>query len=375
MNITFEEAMEIVKNNESFYYKDEICEGEKYRFFNYRLADYNDFSKNIKALELRGLCFNLETGQRWYGLHKFFNDGENPFAMDEYCKWNEEDIIEVTEKLDGSLILPVLTNNNKLVLRTKKSFLSEQANLANEFLEKNNEYKNFILDMVNNGLYPIFEGIGYKNQIVVQYNKPFELILIQIRKMETGEYLTYSQIQKLMKYYPNINYVKKANYKLEDLRKLQETERGVEGWIARNLNKPYENQFRKIKTKWYYTMHRLLSPNELVENKIIEHIICETIDDILANVFDERRKEITNIVKKVNHYFNHTMKELTKLYNDLQNMERKDFALKYKNNKYMGLVMCAKNEEDLEKLLKNRILKETKKLSKARKFLKDIGNK
>jgi len=373
--ITLEHAMNIIKNNEAFYFKEEILpNGEKFRFFNYRLASYNDFVKDKNALELRGLCFNLETGERWFGLHKFFNDGENPFTMDEYCPWNDNDNIEVTEKLDGSLILPTLNKNKQLFLRSKSSFMSIQVQMANQFVQQNKHYTKFILDMLNEGLYPIFEGIGYENQIVVPYNNPFELVLIQIRKLDTGEYLTYSEIKKLMKKYPDINYVKKVNYKLKDLRKLQETMTGIEGWIARNLQKPYEHQFRKIKTKWYYSLHRLLSPNELVENKIIEHIICETIDDILANIHDERRKKVEEIIKKVNHYFNHSMQEIIKLYKIKQNMNRKDFALKYGKHPFFGIVMMAKNEDKLDKLLKNKILKDTKKLSKAKSFLKNINN-
>jgi hypothetical protein len=66
------------------------------------------------------------------------------------------------------------------------------------------------------------------------------------------------------------------------------------------------------------------------------------------------------------------LKELLDLFKIKQNIERKEFALKFKNHPYFGVLMRANNENDLEKLLKEKIIRDTSKLTKAREFLKTL---
>ena len=376
--ITLEEAMEVVENNESFYYKDEEFDGEKFRIFNYRLASFSDFNEDLKRLEMRGLCFNLETKERWLGLHKFFNFNENPLTIDKDLDkpWKDDDKLEVTEKLDGSLIIPIFSSKGNFRLRTKGSFYSDQAEMANKFIKENTNYKDFIKFLEQSNYIPFFELIGWRNQIVVNYDEEYELRLIQIRNKITGEYLSYDEIVNIVKNFnknSNIKITKKYNYTLDKLRQLQETEKGIEGWIVRNFNQPFETSFRKNKTREYFTLHKLLSPSELVENKLIEHIINETIDDILSNLKGEKHKVISDLTHKVSHFYNHTYKECLNLFNEKQNTERKDFAMKYNKYPYFGVVMKAKDENHLECLLKEKIVKDNSKLSNAREFIKKLG--
>jgi len=363
-NKYLEKAMKIVNENEVFYFKDEIIDGVPYRIFNYKLASYEDFNKDKFALELRGLTINLETGEYYLGLHKFFNDNENSFTMDD-TNWNGK--LECREKLDGSLI-QCIVNNNKIYLKTKGTFNSNQVKEAQKLLNKN--YKNFILDMNKNGYFVFFEYISPFNQIVVEYPDS-ELRLIQIRN-KNGNYLDYNQLKELAEKY-NIPYVKVEYYTLQELRKLQEEKEGIEGWVVRNKKEPLERQFRKFKTKWYFLRHHLIGPDNLAENKLIEHIINETIDDVISQLpQEEKRNKIEEIRKKVSHYFDRTYSELLKLLEEKNNSNRKEFALKYKDLPYFGVLMKAKNENELEKLLKEKIIKDTSKLSKAREFLKVI---
>jgi len=373
--ITLEEAMKVVENNESFYYKDEEFDGEKFRIFNYRLASFTDFSEDFKRLEMRGLCFNLDTGERWLGLHKFFNDNENPLTIDKELEkpWNDNDKLEIMEKLDGSLIVPTFSSKGNFLLRTKGSFYSEQADLANKFIKNNENYLNFIKACKLIGFIPFFELVGWKNLIVVNYEEEFELRLIQIRNKFTGEYLHYEDLKHFSKEF-NLKLAKKYNYTLSELRKLLETKEGIEGWVVRNYNHPLKTSFRKFKTMWYFTLHKLLSPNELVENKLIEHIINETIDDILSNLKGEKHKIISELTNKVSHFYNHTYNKCLNLFKEKLNMERKEFAMKYNKYPYFGVIMKAKNENDLDKLLKEKIIKDNSKLTKAREFIKNLDN-
>jgi phosphotransacetylase len=111
----------------------------------------------------------------------------------------------------------------------------------------------------------------------------------------------------------------------------------------------------------------------LVENKLIEHIINETIDDVISQLPQgEKRKRIEEIRNKVSHYFDRVYNELVELLKEKEHTERKEFALKHKEHPYFGVLMKAKNETELEKLLKEKIIRDTSRLTKAREFLKNL---
>jgi len=368
-----ERVMKIVEENDAFYYKDEIVDGTPFRIFNYRLASYEDFAKDNFALELRGLTINLETGEYFLGLHKFFNDNENPFTMDDE-KW-ENARLEAREKLDGSLIQTIYNENLKgneiFLAKTKGTFFSEQAKLAQEIINKNEKYQNAIRNCYKEGILLFFELISPFNQIVVPYEKT-ELKLIQARRIITGEYLEYDKVKNIAFVY-DLPITQVEYLTLTELRERQETFTDIEGWVVMNPSECFERQFRKIKTRWYFTLHHLISPDNLIENRLIEHIINETIDDVISQLPQgEKRNKIEEIRNKVSHYFDKMYNELVELLKVKFQTERKEFALKYKEHPYFGVLMKAKNENELEKLLKEKIIKDTSKLSKAREFLKNL---
>jgi len=369
--ITLEQAMNVVKEKEAFYFKDEEYNGNTFRIFNYRLSSYSDFLVE-GAIELRGLAFNLDTGEVWLGLHKFFNNQENPFSMGEEL-WDGK--LEVREKLDGSLILPIIIKD-EVVFRTKGTFVSEQTRELNLFLKKKNEEeRNSILCTIKNLLkeyYLYFEFISPFNQVVIPYEKT-DLRLLQVRRKD-GSYLTYSEMKELVKGTVFENKVVSVEYTtLDDLMERRENLTGVEGWVVMNPKEPLIRQFRKIKTKYYLALHHLLTPDNLVENKLIEHVLNETIDDVIANIINpEKREKLEYIRCLVSHHFDKTVKELEKLFDEKEQMERKEFALKYKNYEYFGVLMTSRTKEDLPKKLKEIILKWTLRLGKAREFLKQI---
>ena len=363
--ITLNKAMEIVENKDAFYYKDEEHKGRKFRIFNYRLATYSDFNNDIDSLELRGLTFDLETEKCYLGLHKFFNDRENPFTQ---IEWDENDVLDVREKLDGSLIQTFFIDDI-LFVKTKGTFKSEQAIKSEEFILNNGNYFNFINDFSKKGYHIFFEFISPFNQVVIPYNKT-DLVLIQIRD-ENGNYLDYNTLKDIANKY-NLSLAKEYNYTLKALRELQETEEDIEGWVVRNKKYPLETQFRKFKTSSYFLKHKSIS--KLQENNIISSILNEQIDDIISliPINTEKRNYLEEIRNKVSHYYDKMVVELSKLLIYKKFNDRKEFALLYKNHPYFNVLMKSKNENNLEKNLKEAILKRTQKLSNAKEFLKNI---
>jgi len=365
--MNLEKAMKIVKNNpDVFYYKDEEVEGKTFRIFDYRLGSYSDFLPEGSE-ELRGLTIELDTGKVWYSLHKFFNHNENPFTMDEYVKWDENDEIEVTEKLDGSLIQPIFINNS-IRLKTKGTFNSEQAMNAQIILDNTPELSIILKGLIKEGYYPLMEYTSPFNQIVVDYDKS-ELKIIQVRNKK-GDYLSYDYIISRV---PEKYVTKKYNYSIKELEKLQDSVIGLEGWVVRNkCIDDRKTQFRKFKTKWYFALHHLISPNELVENKLIEHIIGETIDDIMSNLKGEKFKKVEEIRNLVSHDFNHKLKKAIDIFNEKNLMSRKDFAIKHKKEFFFGAIMKSRNEDELVKNCKEFYIKRYDKLNKARELISSL---
>lgn len=185
---TREQCQEIVKNSETFYCTETEVQGFKVEMYDYRLASFTDFEDN-NAYELRGLTFiyNPETStwERNILMNKFFNINQTVNWM--YDDVKDKQIVRVQDKLDGSIISFVKFPNGKVLAKSKMSFTSEQAKMAQEVYDNSEKLREFIHKCVNLNKTPIFEMIGFSNQIVLEYDKD-ELILLQIRCNVTGKY-------------------------------------------------------------------------------------------------------------------------------------------------------------------------------------------
>ena len=172
-----------------------VMQKDWYTVINYMVAFEETFSLvrershyNMKIRrECRGMIFDTATGNlisRPY--HKFFNVGER-----EETNLDKIDLTQphvVLEKLDGSMIRPIPTPEG-FRLGTKAG-ITDVAMNAEYFVADKPQYREFILECINQGLTPIFEWVSRKNRIVVDYPED-NLILTAIRNTATGEYLPY----------------------------------------------------------------------------------------------------------------------------------------------------------------------------------------
>lgn len=135
--------------------------------------------------ECRGLIVSTHTGHvlaRRY--HKFFNINQNSECLLEHIDFSEG---IVHEKLDGSLVSPVLLDNGKLIWATRRQQITD----AEEFVENSNiNYNDFSRESFANGNTPLFEWCNSsKPSSVISYNESM-LILLGIRNNVTGEYIS-----------------------------------------------------------------------------------------------------------------------------------------------------------------------------------------
>ena len=120
---TYDEAVAICRKNPVFYETRHQVNGYTVSVFNYRLATFNDFS-SCNAFEMRGLTFVFNHDgtlyKRFPGLHKFFNVNETETTQ---LKTLENyKVIDVSDKLDGSMITFIELPNGDIVPKTKNSF-------------------------------------------------------------------------------------------------------------------------------------------------------------------------------------------------------------------------------------------------------------
>lgn len=377
--LTREFCKKITETSNAFYCSKTILNNAEVEIYNYRLAGLSDFKKN-NAFELRGLTFVKENNEwkRFLALNKFFNVNETEGWLLDDLK--NKRLIKIQEKLDGSFIQPILIND-KIYMKSKTSFKSIQAIYAQEILDSNYELKNEIFNFFENNKIPLFELICFKNQIVVNYEMPLELRLIQIRDLKTGEYVLDEKIFKDFYSKTGIKYSQVFdNYTLDDLLKLaKETTDDIEGWIL-SFEDGNNLQLAKLKTERYFTLHHLLSPDNVQLNVLIENILEERIDDILSQIQNSPKKDyIISVTELVIKDFNEKVvkvKKLLKEYNEMQN--RKEFAKKYSNIDVFGCVMKSlnnQNEKFIESCIKQMLLRKTRKLTDAEKYFESLKSK
>ena len=373
---TLEEVEKICSENEAFYLTETEVNGYSVKIANYRLASYTDYLDN-NAWELRGLCFVNNNGswERNILMNKFFNLNETQDWMLEDVQ--DKKVTRVQEKLDGSIISFVRLPNGKIVAKSKMSFDSDQAKMAQDIFDNSYELRGMVETIMDDNKTAIFELISPFNQIVLPYNET-ELRLLQIRDNKTGEYASTSLMYSYLKLYDLQKMMAEEfevqEYTWDKLLELQQTEQNIEGWIV-TLE---DGQMLKCKTSWYFAAHHLTTDNVTRENLLLELVLTDKLDDVLCVVQGEKKKYLEEMSAKIQHNFNHLVteyKSLRGLYFNKFQEDRKEFALKYKNHELFNAVMKTLNtsfrdvEDTAKKAVTDFLLKKYNTLTSAREFL------
>lgn len=370
---TYEECLEVCnKTGDMKFYKKELFY-DKYKIviFNYRFVDLNDFINN-DALEYRGLTFVFnEDGtlyNRFLKLRKFFNLNENDSTQ--HINLLNKKIKSIHNKEDGSLITFIKLPDETVLATTKMTFENDQSKVAQFRYENNVENIKPLIDYcLNNEIISIFELTGPLNRLVLKYNET-KLILLRLRCNKTGELLDFNVLPNNL--INNIPIATNENYNsLDEMISLSETIEDKEGWVI-----VLENDLMlKIKTKWYFNLHRLLSDDIHRENTIIEIILDEKLDDIYSKL-DEKDSEIKENIELIKNKVYSFIEEKKKIVNNkinefknTYNSDKKSFVLNNIDNEDFHLFIKVINGTDYYKVIETFIRKNTYRLEDARKFL------
>jgi T4 RnlA family RNA ligase len=375
---TLNQCLEICEKNKSFKYKKEIVEGYEVYTFNYFLASYTDFVMpfegcEVDARELRGLTFVIDGDKEicFPFIHKFFNINENPSTLE--SKITDIGIRSILTKYDGSAISFIKFPNGVVRAKTKYSFESEQAKTAQSLYESDEYISRYVNKCFNINRVPLFELVSPFNKIVCDYDKT-ELRPLHERCMTSGEYAFSYTLWS-------------SNVHVYDLLNLQKTVEDEEGWVIILNN----GEFIKIKTLWYFAMHKLLTDDLNNEAAICSLILDEKIDDILSQIPQDSEKAlfITDIQSKLLNYITLTTENVIEEYANIINVlnAEVDFceitekelkrlyvmeAKKTQNFYFLIQYFECQSAEFLESVIVSHIRKNTNKVEKAKAFLTQI---
>jgi T4 RnlA family RNA ligase len=362
--------------------------------FNYRLATYNNLTKplpnnDLSARELRGNCYVLDNQgnvlSSYIMLNKFWNLNENIETQYDNIITNYH-IKAIHNKEDGSMVRFIRLPNNKILSKTKGSIDNEICIESNKIYNSNKAIRQFIDWSLDNSIALIFEFVSPFNKIVLDYNET-KLILLKARNNETGEYIDTSSLMfEFNRYSYNSNihtYVMDSSIdyyeqygSIEQLVELAKTITGVEGWVINLVNKrTNEDYFIKLKTKWYFERHKLLTEDVVREDFIISKILDETIDDILCQLTDqdiEVKNKIDNIDKVIKVYISNKTIEVKSLLDEYYKFnDIKEFAIQYNNDINFHHIMNIINKKlSIFETITLELRKRTYKLNDAIKFIK-----
>lgn len=344
-------------NNTVFYEQKNFIDGYQVSVFNYRLATYADFEK-YNGFELRGITFVFNEDGSLFGrfplLEKFFNLNENESTVLELVK--DHKIKSVREKADGSIINFIKLPNQRILAKSKTSFDSEQALMAQQIFESNPYVNKLVTDWLSQGITPIFELISPKNRIVINYDST-ELILLSLRDKD-GNYLDLSNVE--------LPTCKTYGYTLDEMLELRTHLENSEGWIVE-----FESgQKIKIKTEWYLSLHHILTDYSKREDYLIEMILEEKLDDIISNL--EVESESYQFIKRIENITNQKFRSIQVKCDNLVSMydgDSKEFALRFKSQEYFPLAVKIVKGYDKVEVIKEWIKKQTYRLSQARLWL------
>ena len=380
----FDGLNKLCSETEAFYFSEqEYGENHIVRSFSYRLASWTDFQKPY-ARDCRGTAFVFDkrTGE-WdlfcRAYRKFWNLGE---TVPKEVTLRERTAEKSFEKLDGSLILTSILDG-KIVAKSKTSINSDHAKKAQELIDSNEKLQKFIYASIDDGFTPVFELCGPGEfKIVLNYSEN-ELVFLGYVNQLTAEVLNSSEnTDENFKDITGVRRAKIYDFSWEELERIQaESDAKIEGFVVRMDN----GEFVKCKVKAYVNLHHL-KDNINNNSNLIPLIVNDNLDDLIGAFQDDKEtlEYISKIQEKVAGLFNHYVVEYKKLrgsFFNKYNENRKEFAMKYKDEPMFSFVMKTTDEsfrdveEVAERCAKQYILNKCKTKTLADTFVDSLGVK
>lgn len=255
----------------------------EFDFDDYICFDYNDgamfdvsnannlnnmYELSVKK-ECRGLIVSKHTGHILARrLHKFFNLNENNQTHSSDIDFN--DVLSVSEKIDGTLVSPILLDNNQMIWASRKNRIYEVEKFISTHYIK---YNVFSLNYLIKQITPIFEWCdNLRIPGMIHYmNK--QLTLIALRDNINGNYYPISDIIDVpITIHHNINDINNMNEFIVSVQNSTNREGVV---INMKSGEKY-----KLKSYWFVQMYQAIKSGG-INNFLPEYLkLRNTIIDV-----------------------------------------------------------------------------------------------
>lgn len=267
----------------------------------------------------RGLIINEEGEVVGRPFPKFFNYEEIKDLQLDYP-------VEITEKMDGSLIICCWYGDN-FIVSSRKSFVSKHTDWAKEIINNKPE----VIDCCKKGWTTLFELIHPENRIVVDYGNEKDLYLITTIANSTGfEVCNF----ELPKYNPTVSC--KIVSSIDNF--LNMDIENKEGFVIREIAST--NRRIKIKFETYKKLHKLYS-DLTVKNILYFYWKSKNdINQLISDVPDEYYQWIKDVISKIEDTYNEVYFQALIKYTEILERIRNDYEeLKnLENRKFIELV-------------------------------------
>lgn len=267
--------------NDNVRFREEIVGGRSLTIVCYMMTD-DELWKLPLGAETRGITFDTATGLLVsMPYEKFFNvnEKEHTQASIVAALMNDYGPAEVCEKVDGSMITGLVVND-RVYLKTKKSFTSDVAIMAQNAMTQGVE--ECIRYFTSIDMTPIFEFMSPDSKIVVNYGDEPHFRLIAIRSMADGKYLTQEALDA---HADKFNLGRPSWFYSHDLTQLMidsGTAEGTEGWVIYAGPFMQRNRY-KVKTRWYMDRHRMI---DIRERDIAALAADDKLDDLIPEMLE-----------------------------------------------------------------------------------------
>lgn len=293
--------------------------------------------------ECRGITFYSDGSVAARTLHKFQNIGETEALQPQNLRWAE--VTRIMAKRDGSMVTPVLLPSGSIKFKTKKSFDTKEASLADEVLKNTEGGEAWVRALLNVGYTPTFEITSPKFPIVLLYEKD-ELTVLHIRFNETGRYASEEELLALNSPFPIVQNelarfigegVPANLVSWEKLKEYAETAEGVEGVVIQ-----FGQDMCKLKTRWYIDLHRSIV--FLRERDIAEAVLDDRLDDLLGAfaMAGKNQQPLRDIAVKVRaklKAIDDSIQELLLRGFEKNLLTRKELAMEFRDHPHFGMLM------------------------------------
>ena len=381
------EVLEFINNNLETW--EEVLSSSPYNIIikkkePFVLLKYNQIESDMSikiVQECRGLILKKE-GNKYkiasLRFTKFFNYGQDGAA-----KLNFENPIEVSQKIDGSLIGVWYDKDTGWHISTSGNIDASDAPIQFQ-TDKLKTYEDLFLEAIpfniedlNKNVTYMFELISPYNRIIVPY-KETEVYLLSIRENASLKEYPSNVVDDLGEELgcktPRKFNCANINEAIEAVNSLKEGDEHFEGFVLRD----WQNQRVKLKSPDYMNLFFIKGEGVFSEKKILKLILDEQDDDILGH-FPEYKEDFDRVRRALSTYIAKCKSALEDL-SQCNFDNKKELAQAYKESDYKDVIFKAfdykyidMNEEEKAKWLKDfiDIMSISKLLEKIRKENKE----